>query len=98
MSGTPYAPFTDEGGENNLMQTQRQVDEVVEVMKDNMNKVLDRDVKLGDLEDKSSFLEESALRFQTKSTTLRKKMWWQDKNWTIGIVVVSEMHGLAWVP
>ena len=40
-----------------LRDTQRQVDEVVGIMRGNVEKVLERDQKLGDLEDKSGLTD-----------------------------------------
>ncbi len=55
-------------------QTQRQVDEVVGVMRDNVEMVLERDSRLTDLEDRSSTLEDGAQRFQ--SVGRQVSMWW----------------------
>ena len=38
---------------SSIQNTQAQVDEVVDIMKDNVNKVLERDSRLTDMEDKS---------------------------------------------
>jgi hypothetical protein len=44
------------GGQDKLGDARRQVDEVVDIMRDNMEKVLERDEKIGDLQDKSEDL------------------------------------------
>ena len=56
------------------MEQAAQVDEVVVVMRGNLEKVLERDVQLGDLEDKSGNLADSAFNFQSSSTKLKKQM------------------------
>eukprot|EP00042_Codosiga_hollandica_P026614 m.127004 g.127004 ORF g.127004 m.127004 type:complete len:97 (-) comp52249_c0_seq1:231-521(-) len=61
-----------------LEDTQRQVDEVVGIMKDNMVKVLERDQKLNDLEDKSEGLRDGAARFEKSAVKLKRKMWWKN--------------------
>ena len=48
-----------------LEHTQRQVDDVVGVMRDNVEMVLERDARLTDLEDRSNTLEDGAQRFQS---------------------------------
>eukprot|EP00122_Pirum_gemmata_P000781 Pgem_evm1s692 len=45
------------GEDDRLNRTQAQVDEVVDVMRNNVNQVLERDERLTDIEDRSSALE-----------------------------------------
>merc|ERR1712002_1139947 len=78
-----------------MEQTQAQVQEVVGVMRNNIDKVLERDTKLSDLDNRASNLEASSNMFQQSSRRLRKKYWWQNlkmKFWlggcTILIVIV----------
>jgi hypothetical protein len=52
------------GGQDKLGDARRQVDEVVDIMRDNMEKVLERDEKIGDLQDKSEDLLTGADKFQ----------------------------------
>eukprot|EP00050_Salpingoeca_kvevrii_P018066 m.70437 g.70437 ORF g.70437 m.70437 type:complete len:120 (+) comp7878_c1_seq1:2761-3120(+) len=61
-----------------LRDTQRQVDEVVGIMKTNMNKVIERDERLGNLEEKSENLREGSTRFESTSRRLKRKMWWKN--------------------
>ena len=53
------------GEHDKLEHTQRQVDDVVGVMRDNVEMVLERDARLTDLEDRSNTLEDGAQRFQS---------------------------------
>eukprot|EP00128_Syssomonas_multiformis_P016785 Colp12_sorted_trinity150504_noHs@7311 len=78
------------GGNAKLQQTQQQVDEVVGIMKNNVDKVLERDAKLTDLEDKTEALRDGAARFETTSKKLKHKMWWKNcKMWGILFAVVA---------
>lgn len=52
------------GGDDQLKRAQEQVNDVVGIMRDNIEKVLDRGDKLGDLEDKSENLMEGAQAFR----------------------------------
>jgi len=74
---------------NMLKQTQAQVDEVVGIMRTNVEKVLERDQKLTDLDDRASALQSGASQFEQSSRKLKKKYWWQNMkmNIIIGIVV-----------
>lgn len=75
-------------GDRQLVQAQRQVDEVVGIMRDNMEKVLDRDGKIGDLEDKSESLLQGATQFNKSSKRLKRQMWWQDKQWMCYLILI----------
>eukprot|EP00039_Didymoeca_costata_P018524 m.333835 g.333835 ORF g.333835 m.333835 type:complete len:99 (+) comp17227_c0_seq1:45-341(+) len=71
-----------------LQETQNQVDEVVGIMRDNIDKVLERDAKLSDMEDKSEHLADGAKRFQRSAVKLKNAMWWQDKKFCICLTFV----------
>jgi hypothetical protein len=61
-----------------LQQTQAQVDEVVDIMKHNLDKVLDRDQKLSQLDDRADALQEGASQFEKSAATLKRKYWWKN--------------------
>ncbi|XP_003373227.1 vesicle-associated membrane protein 3 [Trichinella spiralis] len=54
-----------------LQQTQAQVDEVVGIMKVNVEKVLERDAKLSQLDDRADALQEGASQFEKSAATLK---------------------------
>jgi hypothetical protein len=57
---------------------QEQINEVTHIMKNNMEKIIERDIQLGDLEDKSDDLKNNANRFATTSRKLKNKFWWKN--------------------
>ncbi|KRX56277.1 Synaptobrevin-1 [Trichinella sp. T9] len=61
-----------------LQQTQAQVDEVVGIMKVNVEKVLERDAKLSQLDDRADALQEGASQFEKSAATLKRKYWWKN--------------------
>nr|BAB88610.1 similar to vesicle associated menbrane protein, cellubrevin [Halocynthia roretzi] len=72
-----------------LQQTQAQVDEVVDIMRTNVDKVLERDQKLSELDDRADALQQGASQFETQAAKLKRKYWWKNcKMWAILIVVV----------
>lgn len=72
-----------------LQQTQAQVDEVVDVMRTNVDKVLERDQKLSELDDRADALQQGASQFETQAAKLKSKFWWKNaKMWIILIIVV----------
>lgn len=55
-----------------------QVDEVVDIMRNNVEKVIERDSKLSDLDDRAGVLQQGASQFEQQACKLKKKYWWQD--------------------
>ncbi|XP_072255472.1 vesicle-associated membrane protein 2 isoform X2 [Pyxicephalus adspersus] len=84
-AGPPAAP--GEGGASQppnltsnrrLQQTQAQVDEVVDIMRVNVDKVLERDQKLSELDDRADALQAGASQFETSAAKLKRKYWWKN--------------------
>ncbi|KAF6774981.1 hypothetical protein AHF37_05982 [Paragonimus kellicotti] len=73
-----------------LQQTQAQVDEVVDIMRVNMEKVLERDAKLSQLDDRADALQAGASQFEASAGKLKNKFWWKNMkmNIIIGCVVM----------
>ncbi|XP_060589479.1 vesicle-associated membrane protein 3-like isoform X5 [Ruditapes philippinarum] len=94
-----------EGGPRNveskrLQQTQAQVDEVVDIMRVNVDKVLERDQKISELDDRADALQAGASQFEASAGKLKRKFWWKNcKMWLIliGIIVVIIVIIIAWV-
>ena len=59
---------------NKLNDTKQQVNDVIIIMKDNINKTLARDEKLGDIESKTEDLEVNSKRFEKVSNKLKNKL------------------------
>ena len=68
---------------------QREMDDVVGVLRANMGKVLERDLKLADLEDKAEGLADGAKTFQRTSKKLKRSQWWANARWTIYAVLIG---------
>ncbi|KAL1502715.1 hypothetical protein ABEB36_007819 [Hypothenemus hampei] len=76
-----------------LQQTQAQVDEVVDIMKTNVEKVLERDQKLSELDDRADALQQGASQFEQQAGKLKRKFWLQNLKMmiimgVIGLVIV----------
>ncbi|KAM4635336.1 vesicle-associated membrane protein 3 [Polymixia lowei] len=76
------------GSSNKLDQVQGQVNEVKVILKDNINKVLERGERLDDLIDKTDDLQATADSFQKTSTRVARKYWWKNVKMMIIIGVV----------
>lgn len=66
------------GASKKLQQTQATVDEVVGIMKVNVEKVLERDQKLSDLETRADALQQGATQFENHAVKLKRKYWWKN--------------------
>ena len=62
----PGTIMEEAGGSNKLSAAQAQVGEVVDVMRVNVEKVLERDNKLSELNSRAENLQEGANQFQTQ--------------------------------
>ncbi|KAI1301837.1 Vesicle-associated membrane protein 2 [Halotydeus destructor] len=69
--------------------TQAQVDEVVSIMKNNVEKVLERDHQLTELDDRADALQQGASQFEQQASKLKRKFWWQNLKMIIIMVVVG---------
>eukprot|EP00035_Acanthoeca_spectabilis_P025252 m.457570 g.457570 ORF g.457570 m.457570 type:complete len:108 (+) comp21292_c0_seq1:371-694(+) len=69
---------------------QKDIDTTVDVMRSNLEKVLERDAQLSTLEDMSDNLKDGAGRFQKSTRSLKRKQWWANARWWIytGLLVV----------
>ncbi|XP_056012774.1 vesicle-associated membrane protein 4-like [Ostrea edulis] len=87
LSGPKVKP----GGRRNdpkIDRLQHQVNEVVDVMQDNVSKVMERGDKLEDLQDKSDSLADNSDMFRSRAKGLHKKMWWKNCKMKIVIAVI----------
>ncbi|KAJ3230958.1 Vesicle-associated membrane protein 4 [Chytriomyces hyalinus] len=81
-------------------QIQREVNETINVMQDNIHKVVERGERLEDLNERSEHLAQSSEAFKNRSKEVRMKMFWQDSKTKmilggIALVVVGLIVGLS---
>jgi hypothetical protein len=97
-------PPAQPGQSKRLQQTQAQVDEVVGIMRSNVNKVLERDQKLGELDSRAGrdacskrartrmfiadALQEGASQFEKSAAHLKRKYWWKNIKMIIIMVII----------
>ncbi|OWF54943.1 Vesicle-associated membrane protein 727 [Mizuhopecten yessoensis] len=75
-----------------LDQTNKQVKEVTGLLKENVERVLDRGEKIDRLQERSEDLESNAINFQSSSRRLRKKMWC--KNCKMNCIIAAVVFGI----
>ncbi|XP_028931874.1 vesicle-associated membrane protein 5 isoform X1 [Ornithorhynchus anatinus] len=78
---------------NNLELCQRQADEVTEIMLNNYERVLERDGKLSDLEQRSHQLLDMSSAFTKTTKTLAKKTYWE--KWRCPLIVGLVLGGVV---
>ncbi|XP_055075990.1 vesicle associated membrane protein 1a [Paramisgurnus dabryanus] len=99
-SATPGAPGAPEGeggpagppnltSNRRLQQTQAQVDEVVDIMRVNVDKVLERDQKLSELDDRADALQAGASQFESSAAKLKNKYWWKNMKMMIIMGIIG---------
>lgn len=60
------------------------VRQVVDIMRVNVDKVLERDQKLSELDDRADALQAGASQFESSAAKLKNKYWW--KNCKVGML------------
>lgn len=83
---------------NRLKQTQAQVNEVVGIMRVNVEKVLERDQKLSELDQRADALQQGASQFEQQAGKLKRKQWWANMKMmiimgVIGVVILIIIIG-----
>ncbi|KAK2854852.1 hypothetical protein Q7C36_006721 [Tachysurus vachellii] len=90
----PPPPPPNTSSNRRLQQTQAQVEEVVDIMRVNVDKVLERDQKLSELDDRADALQAGASQFESCAAKLKNKYWWKNCKMMImmgiiGVIVVG---------
>ncbi|XP_075233249.1 vesicle-associated membrane protein synaptobrevin isoform X2 [Lycorma delicatula] len=83
-----------------IMDSQAQVNEVVGIMRVNVEKVLERDQKLSELDSRADQLQQGASQFEQGAARLKRKMWWQNVKMMIIIGIIGGVMLLillAWI-
>nr|1L4A_A Chain A, SYNAPTOBREVIN [Doryteuthis pealeii] len=76
--GPPQGPPQPVQQSKRLQQTQAQVEEVVDIMRVNVDKVLERDSKISELDDRADALQAGASQFEASAGKLKRKFWWKN--------------------
>ncbi|CAG9770140.1 unnamed protein product [Ceutorhynchus assimilis] len=92
QSQTP--PKSESKLSTKLQQTQQQVDEVTEIMKINVQQVIERGSKISEMDERTKHLAECSKMFEKTGKRLDRKMWWKDMKMriilaTVGVVLLT---------
>lgn len=86
--GGPRNP-QQQAAQKRLQQTQAQVEEVVGIMRVNVEKVLERDQKLSELDNRADALQQGASQFEQNAGKLKRKYWWKNIKMMIIMAVIA---------
>jgi len=89
MSSNASQQQTQNTSSKRLQQTQAQVDEVVGTMRTNVEKVLERDNKLSELDDRADALQHGASQFEQQAGKLKRKFWWKNLKMILILVAIA---------
>ncbi|KAI8065772.1 synaptobrevin-domain-containing protein [Gongronella butleri] len=88
---TPYDPYVpnspQQPGGSKTAHVQQQVDDVVNIMQQNIDKAMNRGERLDDLQNKTEDLNATSSQFRRGANQVRKRMWWKDCKWKIIIAL-----------
>lgn len=88
----PNAPKVSQNvlvAQRRMQQTQAQVNEVTEIMRVNVEKVLERDAMISQLDERADALKEGAEMFEKQAGALKSKFWWKNAKMIIVMVIVG---------
>lgn len=74
--------------EDKIRYTQNQVNEITNIMHQNIERALQRDVNLSHLENKTESLQINAEDFKTTSKKTHKHFLWKNRKWTLILLLV----------
>ncbi|KAI9597585.1 synaptobrevin [Syncephalis fuscata] len=74
---SPYDPYSNQN-DSKAKHVQRQVNEVVGIMQENIDKVMERGERAEDIHNKTEELERGANQFRSGANRVRRRMWWKD--------------------
>jgi len=72
-----------------MAQQQAQVEEVIGIMHKNVENVLERDRKLGDLEERADALQDGCAQFEKQAAAMKNKFWMENLKMIIAGSVVG---------
>ncbi|KAF1554320.1 Synaptobrevin, partial [Eudyptes schlegeli] len=76
--GGPPGSLPNLSSNRRQQQMQAEVEEVVAIMRVNVDKVVERDERLSELDDRADALQAGASQFESSAAKLKRKYWWKN--------------------
>ncbi|XP_030044127.1 vesicle-associated membrane protein 1 isoform X4 [Microcaecilia unicolor] len=77
-AGTPAGPPPNLTSNRRTQQAQAQVEEVADIVRVNIDKVMQRDENLSEMDDRADRLVQDASLFASSAAKLKRKFWWKN--------------------
>ncbi|XP_035648534.1 vesicle-associated membrane protein 2-like isoform X2 [Oncorhynchus keta] len=74
---------------NRVPDTCRIYSKVVDIMRVNVDKVLERDQRLSELDDRADALQAGASQFESSAAKLKNKYWWKNLKMMIIMAIIG---------
>lgn len=82
-------------GADRVRETRKQVEDIQQLMKNNIEKVIDRGDRIDHLLNRTNDLEMQSSEFHSSATQLRRQMWWENKKyWLICALITLVIIGV----
>ncbi|CAE18062.1 V-SNARE coiled-coil homology domain-containing protein [Caenorhabditis elegans] len=78
-----------------IMRTRRELDSVKAIMKENVQKIMERQGKLDDLVERAQRLEEASDVYVKCAVKIKREMSWKANSLRYGIIAVSSVSAFA---
>ena len=76
------------GSQRRLQQTKAQVEEVVDMVRLNVDKMLEREHKLSQLDQRVEVLQASTSQFRSTARKVKRKYWWKNCKMLLVLITV----------
>merc|ERR1711874_557206 len=71
--------YNSDHGTNKVRQMEQELEDVTDMMRDNISKVMERGEKIESLIDKTAMLKSESVSFRDKARRHNDEMWWRDQ-------------------
>ncbi|CAK9023167.1 unnamed protein product [Durusdinium trenchii] len=90
--------YNMENGGGRVEQVERDLEEVTDVMRNNLGKVIERGERIDSLLDKTSALKAESVSFRSSAKRYNDDLWWRDQRGKmfLGIVAMAAIVILTW--
>merc|ERR1712187_545996 len=86
------------GGTTKVRQMEQELEDVTEMMRDNIGKVMERGERIESLIDKTALLKSESVSFRAGAKRYNDDLWWRDQRgrMLLGLVCVVVLVATSW--
>mmetsp|Transcript_26780 Transcript_26780/g.50376 ORF Transcript_26780/g.50376 Transcript_26780/m.50376 type:complete len:216 (+) Transcript_26780:85-732(+) len=92
------ARYNKDGG-SKVQQMERDLEDVADIMRDNLGKVIERGERIDSLLDKTAALKSESVSFRTNAKRYNDELWWRDQRgrMLLGIIAMAIIVVITWL-